>query len=135
MEHSPRPAQRRLYPRGDAARPGRRAFGRRAGICLDRFSVRAGRWRRNTADTAVAAGQAHQHGTGRIASRWPAHRHLTANFAAEEARRGRSAELGTPPPLPDPTECADPRSFMREAGIAGGIADRIEYRLAATPGW
>lgn len=60
---------------------------------------------------------------------------LTANFAADEARRGRSTELGTPPNLPEPSECADPRSFMRAAGITGGIADRIEYRLAATPGW
>lgn len=77
----------------------------------------------------ISTGRAELHQNDRLIA------HLTANFAADGARGGHSAELGVAPQLPAPEECADPRTLMRAAGLSGGIADRIEYRLAAAPGW
>ncbi len=56
--------------------------------------------------------------------------HLVANFGPR--REGRQVELGTPPQLPPPDACSDPR----ESGMPGdGIFDRVDYRLATRPGW
>lgn len=56
--------------------------------------------------------------------------HLVASFGTRG--EGRSLELGTPPVLPAPASCIDPR----EMGVpAGGIFDRVDYRLAERPGW
>lgn len=55
--------------------------------------------------------------------------HLVASFGA---RGGRTVELGTPPQLPPPGRCADPR----DSGMpGGGIFDQVDYRLASKPGW
>lgn len=56
--------------------------------------------------------------------------HLVANFGPRG--EGRTLELGTPPALPAPQDCLDPRAKgMPEDGIFG----RVDYRLAAEPGW
>ncbi|MEO6472568.1 MAG: thioesterase family protein [Aeromicrobium sp.] len=56
--------------------------------------------------------------------------HLVANFGPRG--EGRTHELGTPPKLPPPDSCVDPRTQgMPEDGIFG----RIDYRLATRPGW
>ena len=67
------------------------------------------------------------------AALWEGERHiaqLLANFGARTG--GRSLELGTPPALPAPDDCADPRG---QGMPEGGIFDRVDYRLASRPGW
>ncbi|MBC7631113.1 thioesterase family protein [Aeromicrobium sp.] len=55
---------------------------------------------------------------------------LVASFGPRTG--GRTLELATPPSLPPPDACADPRDHgMPE----GGIFDQIDYRLASRPGW
>jgi acyl-CoA thioesterase len=68
------------------------------------------------------------------ASLWEGERHvaeMTASFGARTD--GPTLELGTPPDLPAPDACFDPRG---QAGMpAGGVLDRVDYRLASAPGW
>jgi len=68
-----------------------------------------------------------------VASLWERDRHiaeLTASFGARAG--GTSTELGAPPQLPPPERCADPLDH----GMApDGLFGRIDYRLAASPGW
>ncbi len=67
------------------------------------------------------------------AALWEGDRHIAQLLASFGARTGgRTLELGTPPPLPSPDECADPRD---EGMPPGGIFDRVDYRLATRPGW
>ena len=56
--------------------------------------------------------------------------HLVGSFGPRG--EGRSQELGTPPQLPPPSACADPRA---NGMPPGGIFDRVDYRLASKPGW
>ncbi|AXT86827.1 thioesterase family protein [Aeromicrobium sp. A1-2] len=67
------------------------------------------------------------------AALWEGDRHiaqLVASFAGRDG--GRTHELGTPPQLPAPDDCVDPRG----QGLPDdGIFDRVDYRLAARPGW
>lgn len=56
--------------------------------------------------------------------------HLVGNFGPRG--EGRTHELGTPPQLPPPDSCTDPRD---EGMPSGGIFDRVDYRLASRPGW
>ncbi len=55
---------------------------------------------------------------------------LTASFGPRSGDRP-SVELGTPPQLPDPETLPDPRSALPDEGIFG----RVDYRLAAPPGF
>lgn len=68
------------------------------------------------------------------ASLWEGDRHvaeMTASFGPRTD--GPTLELGTPPDLPAPDACFDPRG---QAGMPeGGIFDRLDYRLASAPGW
>ncbi len=67
------------------------------------------------------------------ASLWEGERHIAQLLASFGARTGgRTLELGAPPALPAPDECTDPRG---EGMPAGGIFDRVDYRLATRPGW
>jgi acyl-CoA thioesterase len=81
--------------------------------------------------SAVRMGRRVQTGTAAL---WEGERHvaeLTASFGARPAD-GLTRELGTPPLLPAPDRCADPR----EHGMPqGGLFDRIDYRMASVPGW
>lgn len=55
---------------------------------------------------------------------------LAASFG--ERTGDRHLERGTPPDLPDPEACFDPRGH----GLPeGGIFDRVDYRLADVPGF
>ena len=66
------------------------------------------------------------------ASLWEGERHIAELLASFGPRTGgRTHELGTPPVLPSPDDCGDPR----DEGMAGGIFDRVDYRLASRPGW
>jgi acyl-CoA thioesterase len=67
------------------------------------------------------------------AALWQGERHvaqLVASFAGRTG--GRSLELGSPPELPSPDRCTDPRDL---GWPGGGISDRVDYRLASQPGW
>ena len=67
------------------------------------------------------------------ASLWEGSRHvaeMTASFGPRPG--GLTIELGAPPDLPPPHECADPRG---QGMPAGGLFDRLDYRLATAPGW
>jgi acyl-CoA thioesterase len=67
------------------------------------------------------------------ASLYEGERHIAQLLASFGPRSGgHSAELGTPPNLPAPEECVDPRGHGMPDG---GIFDRIDYRLTARPGW
>lgn len=66
------------------------------------------------------------------ASLWEGDRHIAELLASFGPRAGGlTQELGTPPDLPAPDDCVDPRS----EGLSGGIFDRVDYRLASRPGW
>ncbi len=66
------------------------------------------------------------------AALWEGDRHIAQLLASFGARTGgRSQELGTPPELPAPAACGNPR----DEGMSGGIFDRVDYRLASRPGW
>jgi acyl-CoA thioesterase len=58
--------------------------------------------------------------------------HLVASFGPRG--EGRSEELGTPPQLPPPDKCFDPKDFPGSMP-ASTIFDRVEYRLGEVPGW
>jgi len=67
------------------------------------------------------------------AALWEGERHIAQLLASFGPRAGgRSIELGAPPALPQPDKCADPRG---RGMPAGGIFDRVDYRLASRPGW
>jgi acyl-CoA thioesterase len=55
---------------------------------------------------------------------------LLASFGPRTS--GHSSELGTPPSLPSPADCIDPRG---QGMPEDGIFHRIDYRLTAPPGW
>ncbi|HZK36732.1 MAG TPA: thioesterase family protein [Aeromicrobium sp.] len=57
--------------------------------------------------------------------------HLVASFGHKEG--GHTQELGTPPALPDPDDCVD--AWGDDGKPAMSIAERMDYRLAAVPGW
>ncbi|MCW2829370.1 MAG: thioesterase family protein [Aeromicrobium sp.] len=68
------------------------------------------------------------------ASLWQDDRHIAQMTASFGDRRDGdfSQELGSPPDLPAPDDCLDPRGHgMPE----GGIFDRVDYRLSTVPGW
>ncbi len=58
--------------------------------------------------------------------------HLVASFGPRG--EGRSEELGTPPQLPPPDECFDPKDVPNSMPDST-IFDRVDYRLGAVPGW
>jgi acyl-CoA thioesterase len=67
------------------------------------------------------------------AALWEDDRHvaqLVANFGPRNG--GRTLELGTPPALPSPDDCVDPRT---QGMPEDGIFSRVDYRLASRPGW
>ncbi|MEO6604408.1 MAG: thioesterase family protein [Aeromicrobium sp.] len=69
------------------------------------------------------------------ASLWEGDRHIAHMLASFGPRTGgRSLELGTPPALPGPDDCFDPKPFPAELP-SSSIFDRVDYRLAAAPGW
>ncbi|KAA1398120.1 thioesterase family protein [Aeromicrobium ginsengisoli] len=68
------------------------------------------------------------------AALWEGDRHIAQLLASFGARTGRSIELGTPPDLPAPDDCINPKDFP-DAMPASTIFDRVDYRLGAAPGW
>jgi acyl-CoA thioesterase len=69
------------------------------------------------------------------ASLYEGERHIAQLLASFGSRTGgRSLELGTPPELPAPDDCFDPREFP-DALPKSTIFDRVDYRLSAAPGW
>ena len=69
------------------------------------------------------------------AALWEGDRHIAQLLASFGARSGgRSIELGTPPALPAPDDCLDPKDFP-DAMPASSIFDRVDYRLGSAPGW
>lgn len=56
--------------------------------------------------------------------------HLVASFGDRDG--GHTQELGTPPALPAPADCVDAWGGVKPAM---SIAERIDYRLPAVPGW
>lgn len=58
---------------------------------------------------------------------------LVATFTDLSQSRGRTLELGAPPALPPPAECLNPRDGFVLPGAT--IADRVEVRCPAPPGW
>jgi acyl-CoA thioesterase len=52
---------------------------------------------------------------------------------AEVGGEGRTVMFGAPPELPPPDECVDPMGSVSLPGLT--IADRVEFRLRAAPGW
>jgi acyl-CoA thioesterase len=80
--------------------------------------------------STVRMGRRVQTGT---ASLWQGDRHVAAMTASFGPRGdGPSAELGAPPQLPPPEQCADP---LDHGMPAEGLFGRIDYRLASAPGW
>jgi acyl-CoA thioesterase len=80
--------------------------------------------------SAVRMGRRVQTGA---ASLWQADRQIATMTASFGPRPdGPTAELGAPPLLPPPDQCADPLDHgMRPDGLFG----RVDYRLASQPGW
>lgn len=67
------------------------------------------------------------------ASLYEGERHIARLLASFGPRAGgRTLELGTPPDLPRPDACTDPRT---QDMPADGIFSRVDYRLATRPGW
>lgn len=56
--------------------------------------------------------------------------HMVANF--QRNHEGVSQELGTPPTLPDPETCLDPKSTGQ---TPTGLFDRLDQRWPTIPGW
>lgn len=67
------------------------------------------------------------------ASLYEGERHIAQLLASFGSRPGgRTLELGTPPVLPPPDACTDPRT---QGMPEDGIFSRVDYRLASRPGW
>ncbi|MDR7087356.1 acyl-CoA thioesterase [Aeromicrobium panaciterrae] len=82
--------------------------------------------------TALRRGRRVQTGEAAL---WEGDRHIAHLLASFGARTGgRSVELGTPPALPAPDECFDPKDFP-DALPSSSIFDRVDYRLTEAPGW
>lgn len=82
--------------------------------------------------TALRRGRRVQTGEAAL---WEGDRHIAQLLASFGARTGgRTLELGTPPALPAPDDCLDPR--MEDGALpAGSIFDRVDYRVPNRPGW
>lgn len=79
---------------------------------------------------ALRLGRRVQTGEATLVQQGASVAHLVASFGPRSG--GRTVELGTPPMLPPPDKCTDPR----DKGMpTGGIFDRVDYRLATSPGW
>lgn len=80
---------------------------------------------------AVRMGRRVQTGTAQLWSGGRQVADLTASFGPRP-EHGLTHELGTPPALPPPERCADPRDHGMPDG---GLFDRVDYRMASVPGW
>ncbi|MDX6275995.1 MAG: hypothetical protein QOJ72_123 [Nocardioidaceae bacterium] len=69
------------------------------------------------------------------ASLYEGERHIAQLLASFGSRAGgRTLELGSPPALPAPDACFNPRDFPG-AMPDSTIFDRVDYRLSSAPGW
>ncbi|HZD22298.1 MAG TPA: thioesterase family protein [Acidimicrobiia bacterium] len=83
--------------------------------------------------TELRIGSRFAHGTATVIQDDVPVVHTTATFGDLDRLSGKSRVSLTPPDLPAPEDCIDITGMLDMPGVS--IIDRVEYRLAALPGW